>query len=267
MKTYFIFSDVHSYFNILMIALSDAGFDENNPDHIIISLGDLLDRGPDAIKCLNFINNFPEDRKILIKGNHEDLMMQAIRRGYFEEHDRHNKTHETVRQVTGEVIHYSDFGASALEAMSKNESWNTYYNSCIDYYELGDNIFVHGWIPSRYEFIEEDVGGHYDWYYNDWKQGNWERARWDNGMKMWAMGIRLPNKTIYCGHYHTSWGHSNLHNDGKEFLERIETMYIDPETGKTEPHARFDPFIDEGIVAIDGCTALTGIVNVVKLEM
>lgn len=267
---YFIFGDVHSYFNEWIEALQEAGFDPLNEDHAIISLGDLLDRGPNAQMCLDFVNNLPDNRKILIKGNHEDLMIDAINRGYFKSHDYHNMTNDTVKQLTGLE------GPESLEAMKDNESWNKYYNGCVDYYELDDNIFVHGWIP----FIEWiDENNYYipnvEYIYfahnlvdtKNWKNGYWKKARWYNGMWMWSEGVRLEGKTIWCGHWHTSWGHCNLHNDGVEFLGKYETMYIDPETGKTEPHANFDPFIDEGIVAMDGCTVYSGKVNVVKLEI
>jgi hypothetical protein len=45
MKKYFIVADVHGYFDILNQSLKEAGFDENNPEHFFVSLGDLLDRG------------------------------------------------------------------------------------------------------------------------------------------------------------------------------------------------------------------------------
>lgn len=259
MKKYFIFSDIHSFYDLWQEALKNAGFDINNSDHILISLGDLLDRGDKPLECLNFINSVPKDRKILIKGNHEDLMEEAIERGYFELHDDWNRTVETVFDLVCTDNVLSD--AEALNNLKKFEPWTTYVDSCIDYYELDNNVFVHGWLPSFVTWKDSiKVNKH-------WRNGNWKKARWLNGMEQWAIGNRLNGTTIWCGHYHTSWGHANLHNDGKEFLSKIETYYIDPETGKTEPHENFDPFIDEGIVAIDACTAHSHKVNVLTLEI
>ena len=51
MRKLFIVSDVHSYFNEMIQALSNAGFDRNNPNHIFVSLGDLLDRGKQSVEC------------------------------------------------------------------------------------------------------------------------------------------------------------------------------------------------------------------------
>lgn len=80
MKTYFIVADVHGFYDEMIKALNGARFDVNNPMHIFVSLGDLLDRGSKPLQCLRFVNSLPEDRKILIKGNHEDLMEEMIAR-------------------------------------------------------------------------------------------------------------------------------------------------------------------------------------------
>ena len=266
MKKYFIASDIHSYYTLWMKALEENGFDINNEDHIIVVLGDLLDRGEESLQCLHFVNNLPKERKILIYGNHEDLMDEAICRRYFQQHDIHNCTHKTVEQVTGLVIDKDVDENQALLAMKSNTDWNEYISSCVDYYELENNIFVHGWIP----FYIDYSNGFDLKYREDWRKAtilDWVDARWANGMKAWLYGIKEQCKTIWCGHYHASWGHCNIHNEGKEFLDKVETFYIDPETGKMEPHEDFTPFIDDGIVAMDSCAAYTGFINVKVLEI
>ena len=79
----------------------------------------------------------------------------------------------------------------------------------------------------------------------------WEGARWINGMNAWAQGMRIEGKTIVCGHWHTSWGHSIIHGHCAEW----------------GPNANFSTFKDEGIVALDACTALTDCVNCYVLEV
>lgn len=69
---YFVISDIHSFCDEMITALKSAGFEENNPEHTLISCGDLLDRGDKSIETLRYINALP--RKILIRGNHEDLL-------------------------------------------------------------------------------------------------------------------------------------------------------------------------------------------------
>ena len=73
----FVVSDVHGFYDEMKLALDDAGFDRNNPDHFFISLGDLLDRGPQAAKCLEFVMGLNPERRVLIRGNHEDLMEEG----------------------------------------------------------------------------------------------------------------------------------------------------------------------------------------------
>ena len=55
MKKYFIVSDAHSFYEILIKELNKFGFDMNNQDHVLILCGDLFDRGSESIKIYNFI--------------------------------------------------------------------------------------------------------------------------------------------------------------------------------------------------------------------
>ena len=239
MKKYFVIGDVHSFGTEMKKALKEKGWDINNPDHIFVSLGDLLDRGNETIECLQFVNSIPRERKILIRGNHEDLLQECLDRGEFYYHDLHNGTVKTVMNLCGlnEKDYFNKEYHQCFQQAKENPELRLYLNSLQDYAEIGDYVFVHGWIPSKKK-------------YKDWHLGDWKEARWFNGMEKWIQGARLEGKTILCGHWHTSWGHSVLEKKCSEFGD----------------DADFSPFIQEGIIAIDGCTAYTGIVNCVVLE-
>lgn len=228
---YFIVTDVHSFYDEMLQALNEAGFDKNNPDHTFVSLGDLLDRGNKSSKTLKFVNSLP--RKILIRGNHEDLLEKCIARKEFYKHDLHNGTVKTIMNLCGldeSYVFYNDDYHKCFDEISKNKELLFYLDELEDYAELDDYVFVHGWIPS----CEESPG-------EDWRLGDWEKARWFNGMEKWHQGSRIEGKTIFCGHWHTSWGHSKLHDQGSEFGE----------------DAIFEPFVDKGICALDACTAFS----------
>ena len=77
-------------------------------------------------------------------------------------------------------------------------------------------------------------------------------------MEQWSHGRIIKDKTIVCGHWHTSWGHSRLHNLGVEFKNK----YND-----SEKEEHFEPFIDKGIIALDQCVVYSGIMNCVVLEV
>ena len=244
MKQYFIVADVHSYYDEMMKALNAKGWDQNNPDHIFVSLGDAFDRGPQSREMMDFLMSLPEDRRIFIMGNHEILMDMMIHRGGALYHDISNGTLQTAQDLTG-----YDYDEDACAAMLKDQDWKDYFNECQFYAEVGDNIFVHGWIPCG----ESAKYGNANFYYYMpyWRKESartWVEATWVNGMRAWQQGVREYGKTIWCGHWHTSWGHAYLHKYGVEW----------PEDGGK---AHFSPFKDEGIVAMDACTAFSHKVN------
>ena len=76
----------------------------------------------------------------------------------------------------------------------------------------------------------------------------WAKARWYNGMD--ATVTCQEEKTIVCGHWHASYGHSKFEGKGSEFKE----------------DADFTPYQASGIIAIDACTAHSGFVNVLVLD-
>lgn len=237
---YFIVSDVHSYFDILIKTLNDSGFDINNTEHIFISLGDLLDRGKQPKECLQFVISIPKNRRILIKGNHESLLQELIKNKCIRNHDIYNGTADTMFILTNKNINDYYKNSSLLsQLLCKNDLLNKYFDSLVNYSIINNNIFVHGWIPENFS-IESPQNNY-----------NWEEAMWTNGMSAWQLGLLIKNYTIYCGHYHTSWGHSRIHNNGSEFGS----------------DAIFTPFIDKGICAIDACTAYTKKMNCVVLEI
>ena len=232
MKEYFVVTDVHGFYSILIKALSDAGFEEDNPNHILISCGDLLDRGPEPLQCLKFVNKlFANNRAILIRGNHEDLMDDMIERGFQLAHDKHNGTIETARILTNHSERDINWMWESIGDMVIQEDYNFYRATLVNGYELNDYIFVHGWIPD--------------------KTPNWKQARWCNGMEEWHKGNIIENKTIVCGHWHTSFGHYYYGNAKDEW----------------GPDADFSPFIEKGIIALDACTAYSKQVNVFKFEV
>ena len=75
MKKYFAISDMHSFYEPMIKALSDKGFDIDNPDHFVIVCGDAFDRGDDTVKVFEFLKDLKaKDRLVYIMGNHEDLL-------------------------------------------------------------------------------------------------------------------------------------------------------------------------------------------------
>lgn len=264
MKNYYVTADIHGYFTLLKNELQEQGFDENNENDYLIICGDLFDRGQEAKQLLNWLSEFNKTgRLILIRGNHEDLLDDCVEElknnVSISEHHIHNMTLDTISQLSGILMH--ELWGHEYDFSKIEEALKPYYeliSSAKNYYELGDYIFVHGWVPYTLQDSHDPEQGEGEFSVVmipeinlDAEDYMWKTARWYNGMKEWKEGITIPNKTIVCGHWHTSYGNFNYHNIG---------------FGEFEDISDFSPFIDEGIIALDACTAFSGKINVIKLD-
>lgn len=241
---YFVVSDVHGFYSILKESLDKAGFESNNPEHTLIICGDLFDRGKEALQLIRYLNSITN--KIMIRGNHEDLMYDMIYRGYPQQHDISNGTYNTAVQLAwDDTIQEVDY--TKLLAI-----FDSITKDMVDYYETKNYIFVHSWIPV---LVKDKMPYHHTLnrcfeFDPDWRNSSsWEQARWQNGIEMNSRGFNEPNKTIVCGHWHCSYGY-HLWEGSEEFGE----------------YAKWEPFKREGIIAIDRCTAYTKEMNVLVLE-
>jgi hypothetical protein len=186
---------------------------------------------------MEYLQRLP--RKILVKGNHESLLLDCIQRCYPLSYDWSNGTAKTIIDLA------PDAKAFDVACMMVYEKVKNFIDSMVDYVELKKHIFVHSWIPTIgqnemfFKFKE-------DWREARYKE--WENARWGNPFKMAEKGL-LPDKTIVFGHFHTSHARS-----------KYEGM---PEWGDD---ADFSIYYGDGYIGIDGCTAYSGEVNVLVVE-
>lgn len=156
------------------------------------------------------------------------------------------KTNDTALQLTGfdpvmaSIRHY-DFADAAKDTPFYKEI----IPAMLDYFETEHYVFTHGWIPS---IPNRDKSYSYISSWREADREQWNQARWFNGMD--AAQTADENKTIVCGHWHTSYGHSKYEHKGTEFGE----------------DADFSPYYGPGIIAIDACTAFSGKVNCLVIE-
>lgn len=252
MRTYFVCADIHSFYDEWMAALKAEGFDQSNPNHIIIMCGDLFDRGPDPIKCFEFAKKLAHNKRfIYIRGNHEDLLFDCYRRlvdeGGLTGSDGYHITNGTVDTIAKfckytkfDIIGHFFYDADIIEEMQ--EVLTFIRLNAVDYYEIDNKIFCHGWLPKG----------------DDWRNASpdeWKAARWENGIAHWFTGDKKPNKTVYCGHWHCSYGWALKGIVDNEFP-----------TSAADQEIAFQPFIQNGLVALDGCTVFSGKVNVIKFD-
>ena len=246
---YYVVADVHGFYTPMVNALKSAGFFDDSQPHKLIILGDLFDRGQEALAMQSFVTDLIDrDAVILIRGNHEDLFEEfvTVDAGMPFSHHVSNGTYDTALQLTGfdkvfTTIRHYDFA----EAARGTAFFNTIIPSMVNYFETEHYIFVHGWIPCLRE------RNNYC-YLGEWRNADdnlWRASRWINGMAAYN-SVYENNKTIVCGHWHASYGHAILEEHGSEF----------------GADADFHPFYGNEIIALDACTTVSGFVNCIVID-
>ena len=246
---YYVASDVHGFYSELHQALEKAGFFSDTAPHKLVLLGDLFDRGKEAVEMQDFVLDLMEKNEvILIRGNHEDLFEMFIDQdnGGRLRHHVKNGTYGTALQLTGFNLEKTAANQRAFtEAARQTPLYHRIIPAMQNYHETRNYIFVHGWIPCDGDWLH---GYRYDEDWRDAPDFKWDEARWYNGMV--ASEIIRADKTIVCGHWHASFGHARYEHKGSEFGD----------------DADFTPYYGPGIIAIDACTAHSGFVNVLVIE-
>lgn len=246
MPKFFVTSDIHSFYTPLKKALDDAGFDPNNEEHWLIVCGDCYDRGGESKEVLRFLMSL--ERKILVKGNHEQLLMDCIDRGYWCDYDITNGTFQTICDLAP--------SAQTFDMACRTAYWKVkdFIDSMVNYFETKHYVFCHGFLPLT---CDDGLPAYYQnnrkfSKMENWREAStkqWEDAGWINGMKMVSEGFGI-DKTIVVGHWHSSWGRAQF--EGK------------PEFGEGSDFSPY--YYKDKLIAIDSCVAYTGNINCLVLE-
>ena len=227
---YFVVSDTHSFARELKTSLKRAGFNKRNKNHTLILCGDIFDRGSETMELYKFFMSIPKKRRILIKGNHEELYLDLLNKDFPDEYDYSNHTVDTFCHIAGydaEVMsrkYWYKCGAedvwehirstwyeirrkvadSPVTAWIKSKEWK-------DYFELDNYIFVHSFIP-----LKNDTGlpGYYTQvkdlkYFPEWRTEStdkeWSDSRWGCPWENYRSGLfdeEVKNgKILVCGHW------------------------------------------------------------------
>ena len=245
---YYVVADAHSYYSIMYKALEKAGYFSDPEPHMLIALGDMFDRGPEPKEMQQFILDQMERKTIIhIRGNHDDMLEELATKDHGMEYAHHvmNGTYETALVLTGFEPSEAKVRNNAFaDAIRETPLFQTILPAMLDYYETDHYVFVHGWIPA----FHQDRSF---WENPNWRNATptaWRMARWYNGMDL--AQTCSEKKTVVCGHWHCSYGHSRFEGKGSEF----------------GPDVDFTPYYGRNIIAIDACTARSGRVNVLVLE-
>ena len=258
---YFVVADVHGFYDEMKVALDAAGFDPENENHTLVSCGDAIDRGPRPNEVIKYFVNLP--RKVLVRGNHEDLMDELMDNPYGPyPNDHSNGTYNTLVELASKhsKVNYGTKISKTLatymewDELSKfakaEKTYRAYRELLVDYFETEHYIFVHGWIPCFYKKdLDSGKWVHRYKYMDGWRNAGpleWDSARWSSGIECTINEIFEPNKTIVCGHWHAAAWHT-VYEDAKSYADH-------------------SPYVSKNVIALDTCTALSKKVNVFVIE-
>ena len=289
---YFVTSDTHSFLSELKLALKEAGYDKRNKEHVFVLCGDLLDRGPESAKIIKFVRSIPKKRRILIRGNHEELFCSLVRRRQAYRYDVSNRTLNSILNMNSfpstdeDIQHYlrDDFDGlmSMLEDCFNSDITKEYVEwinskDWVDWYDLDTPkekfTFVHSFIPLRktygFGLLSSEVTPKMCEYNPNWRndctQDERDDARWGKPFAFYDAGLFKEDRTLVCGHWHVGandytnsfrahYFNNVNHDSDKYFEERLLAVRNN------------DVFRGHGIIGLDACTALSGQVNVMVID-
>ena len=256
---YFITSDEHGCYDEMKIAELKEKYDENNPNHHRVSLGDFSDRGSQTKELYLYYKRLCDEGKAtVLLGNH-GLFLQ----GFLEGDDQsfnflRNGLRESIYSFLGSDGETFERWCLFNETEACSESyyeWSVYARKTINkkypellpwlkslprYIETKNYIGVHGAIDTRVP----------DWHHPHCIRHNlidWDALDFNDG-SFFGESICNTEKTVIIGHFGTST------------LRKMYEIYGDK-----------DPFgilyrVDGRVIAIDATTNYSGKVNMLVIE-
>lgn len=231
----FVVSDVHGHAEFLKKALLDAGFDAENPEHILVSCGDYFDRGSENAEVLRFFERVKN--KVLLRGNHEDLFSKVLLTGKLLPHNYINGSIQTISDFFGKFA--IDPATDEINFSGHNRTVDrllSFMEEMADYLETENYVFVHGWLPEKAKTAEER---------KKITPAEWEKARWEKWTDHYQGKAPLSDKILVCGHVPTFFA-----------------TKFDP----SRPKLCGDIFYADGLAVLDAGTFETHQVNVLVIE-
>lgn len=231
----FVVSDIHGNYSLLKKALDKVGFDKDDDNHLLVCCGDYFDRGHENVEVLKFFERLKHS--VLLRGNHEDMLLKLLETGKVLPHNYINGTLQTLTDFFGKFS--IDPVDDTIDFSGKTRTIDRlceFINETDNYFETENYVFVHGWLPENCNSQEARVKA---------SDQLWEKARWEKWIDKYNGERPLVNKTLVCGH--------------------MPVFYAD-KFDISRSQECVDIFYGEGIIAIDAGTCSSKQVNVLVIE-
>lgn len=250
---FFVFSDVHGEYDALIKSLTEAGFVESNPNHILVCVGDLFDRGDKNKELFRLMSHGSNSKKyIWIKGNHEEMLEEALEKNLDGEFVLFNMLHNgldktissfankklegttTINEIEMAIERAKVFSSGGISLKSKIKSLPYYF-------ETKNYIFVHAGLDPELR---------------NWKETPKDFMTWD--IECSHLPIYSTDKIVIIGHHHA---------------KRVRQIGIESHIGENSLGILYVGNTDENRpvrfgnkIAIDPCSNLTKKINVLVIE-
>lgn len=260
MKKFFILSDEHGNFKAIQEALWEAEYDENNPEHFLVSAGDCFDRGDDSAEIYMYYKRLCDEGKMIaLEGNHNEFLADFLacrnyRKCYF--NYVNNGLRYTIDSFLGQTCAwdmYVMYHTVEGEEYSNEKMWKL-WEEFVQYASKEINCTyaeLFWWVSSRPKYLELKnsiiTHGMIDCSGGDWKNPalGWKKCEWASPEEAASMENNT-GKHIYVGHINA---------------DMIREYYGEkPQNNDTYTRPSGD------VTYLDACTILTGKVNIVCIE-
>lgn len=155
-KTFFIVSDIHAHYDLLLDALLKHDFDIRNKEHILIIAGDVLDRGNQGDDLILFLELLIKQNRLLgVMGNHDlfliDILNQEANLSTIEWNMHHNGFTKTLLLGLSRTKIRSIRKSEVLEEMRENfiakyPLFTEWILSLPVYLEFEHHVIVHAFL-------------------------------------------------------------------------------------------------------------------------
>lgn len=233
----FVVSDVHGCFSLMKQALDNASFEPTNDEHLLVYCGDMFDKGLENLKVFYYL--IALKNKVIIRGNHEDVLLDILITRRLRNPFYLNGTPDTIREFFSNNSIDDDCNVDFSSNERLRDKLMETISSLPSFYETKSYVFVHGWLPVRSNGQQFQI-------FENWRTASdeqWKNARSTKWTEMYESCNRLPSKKIVCGHFPTFLAEANKSQKGCP-----------------------DIFYGNEMIAIDGGTFITRRVNVLVLE-
>lgn len=250
-KKIFAISDIHGFYTEMIESLKESGYDEDNPEHLLIVCGDKFDRGKESVKVFQYLKRLMDKNKaIILRGNHLAFIENFLEGSNDPFNYINNGLNETIADFWHRTSPFESWCALegncelSIENYSKwaeiaRKDINKEYPELLPwikslpyYYETNNYIFTHGMID----------GQCFDWHNPNisWYECTWAKPRDFNN------SIVNTDKKVVVGHINCGLLRSLYGYD-----ENDNSIFERP---------------DGKVIGLDTCTVLTHKVNVLVLE-